>query len=53
MKVSSDALENRPLYQEAGLDLLLLHFTPMLEGQARFAREVIQAVRSPRAVPTS
>ena len=46
-------IERVQRYQEAGLDLLLLHFTPMLEGQARFAREVIEAVRSPSAVPTS
>jgi dimethylsulfone monooxygenase len=46
-------IERVQRYEEAGLDLLLLHFTPMLEGQARFAREVIQPVRSSRAVPAS
>jgi FMNH2-dependent dimethyl sulfone monooxygenase len=39
-------IERVERYREAGLDLLLLHFTPMLEGQRRFAQQVMSKVGS-------
>jgi FMNH2-dependent dimethyl sulfone monooxygenase len=38
-------IERIQRYAAVGLDLLLMHFTPMQDGQARFAREVLPAVR--------
>jgi FMNH2-dependent dimethyl sulfone monooxygenase len=45
--------ERMLLYKEAGVEMFLMHFHPMLEGLERFGREIAPLVRPPVAVATA